>query len=313
MKHTAGDLRQLQSLPLEAKVRMTLGRARIWYDRWDGKVYIAFSGGKDSLVLLILIRSIFPDVVAVFVNTGLAYPETIEFVKTIPNVIWLRPDMNFMRVVEKYGYPVASKMVAMGCDRHRNAKTEEQKKLRLWGGVCPSSGKQQAPTIPQKWHKLTWAPFKVSDKCCDVMKKRPFAAYEKETGEHPFIGTMASESRLREQQWMKYGCNAFDLGKPKSAPLSFWLEEDIWAYLKQNNVPYSRIYDMGEKRTGCMFCMFGVHMEKGNNRFQRMQKTHPKQWKFCMDTLGLREVLKYIGVPCEWRDPDPMLFDDIKP
>ena len=54
-----------------------------------------------------------------------------------------------------------------------------------------------------------------------------------------------------------------------------------------------------EHRTGCMFCMFGVHMEKGENRFQRMHRTHPKQWAYCMDKLGLREVLAFINVPCE--------------
>ena len=61
-------------------------------------------------------------------------------------------------------------------------------------------------------------------------------------------------------------------------------------------MPYCKIYDMGETRTGCMFCMFGVHMEQGANRFQRMYLSHPKQWNYCINTLGCGKVLDYIGV-----------------
>ena len=52
----------------------------------------------------------------------------------------------------------------------------------------------------------------------------------------------------------------------------------------------------GEQRTGCMFCMFGCHLEKEPNRFQRMKYTHPKQYKYCMEKLKLKEVLDYINV-----------------
>jgi hypothetical protein len=48
-----------------------------------------------------------------------------------------------------------------------------------------------------------------------------------------------------------------------------------------------------------MFCMFGCHLEKTPNRFQRMKVTHPKQYAYCMEQLGLKEVLEYIGVPYE--------------
>lgn len=56
-----------------------------------------------------------------------------------------------------------------------------------------------------------------------------------------------------------------------------------------------------------MFCAFGAHMEKEPNRFQRMRKTHPKQWKYCMEKLGMREVLKFCGIPFE--DKQMELFE----
>ena len=79
-----------------------------------------------------------------------------------------------------------------------------------------------------------------------------------------------------------------------SMPLSFWIEDDIWKYIRENKLAYSKIYDMGEERTGCMWCMFGVQLEKGENRFDRMRRNHPKQYSYCMDKLGMKEVLSCI-------------------
>lgn len=45
-----------------------------------------------------------------------------------------------------------------------------------------------------------------------------------------------------------------------------------------------------------MFCMYGVQNETPN-RFQIMQRTHPKQYEFCMNTLGLKDVMSYMNIP----------------
>ncbi len=74
------------------------------------------------------------------------------------------------------------------------------------------------------------------------------------------------------------------------------IQLEIWNYLKIGKVPYSKIYDMGEKRTGCMFCMFGVHLEKEPNRFQRMKTSHPKLYKYCMSKLKCKKALDLIDV-----------------
>ena len=128
MKHTIGDLRQYQSLPLSAKIIMTQRRIRSWYDYWDGQVYVSFSGGKDSTVLLHLVRELYPDVEAVFVDTGLEYPEIRQFVKTFDNVTVLRPKVSFVYVIKNFGYPLISKNVSGTVDQARkniaNGKTD---------------------------------------------------------------------------------------------------------------------------------------------------------------------------------------------
>ena len=291
-------LRQKQSLPLEGKVILAQQRIREWYEHWDGNVYVSFSGGKDSTVLLHLVREVYPDVPAVFVDTGLEYPEIRKFAMQQPNVTVLRPAMRFDQVISKYGYPVVSKEQSAFISEYKTTKSEKLRSIRLNGN------KYGRGKISKKWLPLIDAPFEVSDKCCDVMKKRPVKLYEKETGRHPIIGTMASESQQRESNYLMYGCNAFDKKRPTSQPLSIWTESDVWEYIKSRQLEYADVYNMGYERTGCMFCMFGCHLDKTPNRFQRMKETHPRQYDYCMRPieekgLGLREVLDYIGVEYE--------------
>ena len=291
------QLKQKQSLPLEQKIRLSEMRIRAWYSHWGGKVYVSFSGGKDSTVLLHLVRSIYKEVPAVFVDTGLEYPEIRDFVKTIDNVVWLKPKMNFKEVIEKYGYPVVSKEQARYVrDCQNPTPNNEITRRRRMTGIDRHGVQHKSGMISKKWRKLIDSPFRVSERCCDVIKKNPMKDYVKETGNQAIIGTMAQESRLRVQAYQRVGCNAFESTPPKSMPLSVWLEEDIWGYIKTRGIEYSKIYDMGEKRTGCMFCMFGAHLEKEPNKFQRMKESHPNQWKYCMEVLELNKVLDYIGV-----------------
>ena len=112
-ERTLQDLQMKQALPLNVKILLTKDRIRQWVNEFgeDG-VYVSFSGGKDSTVLLHLVREDYPDIPAVFCDTGLEYPEIREFVKTFDNVTWMKPKMNFKTVIEKYGYPFISKEVS---------------------------------------------------------------------------------------------------------------------------------------------------------------------------------------------------------
>lgn len=291
----------MQSWDLERKIRVTQTRILEWIMHYDNQVYVSFSGGKDSTVLLDLVRRVDPSIQAVFCNTGLEYPEIVEFVKSTDNVVWLKPKMSFPKVIEKYGYPAVSKEQSAFIQEYRDTNSEKLKDIR-WNGNKYGRGK-----ISKKWRKLVDAPFRVSDKCCDIMKKEPAKRFEKESGLQPIIGTTADESAQRKSNWLMYGCNAFDKKRPTSQPLSFWTEQDILRYIKEFNIPYAKVYGdiveengvlrcTGEPRTGCFACMYGVHLEKEPNKFQRMKVSHPKLYNYCINGLKEGEVLDYIGV-----------------
>ena len=109
--HDAKRLEELRALPLERKIQISQARIIEWYNHYHGNVVVSFSGGKDSTVLLHLVRSIFPDVKAVFSNTGLEYPEIQKHVMSVENVDIVRPTMRFDEVISTYGYPLIGKEV----------------------------------------------------------------------------------------------------------------------------------------------------------------------------------------------------------
>ena len=300
----------------------------------DGQAYVSFSGGKDSTVLADLCARVCQEygwtLYLLFVNTGLEYPEIQKFVNTFAE--WLRntygikvvldvvrPEMRFDEVIKKYGYPVISKTVSHSVKvAKRNPNGKVMKNL--------FNPENKGRFNCSKWKFLIDSYIPTSEECCNVMKKKPAKKHTKNTGRMPILGTLADESTLRYAKWLKNGCNAFEGSNPVSQPLSFWTNQDILHYLKEFNIPYCSVYGdieeygaesklqtTGCDRTGCIFCMFGCHLEKEPNRFQMLKKTHPRQYEYCIkggemidgkwqpskDGLGLGKVLDYIGVKYE--------------
>lgn len=322
----------MQGWSLERKIQVTQTRILEWYQKWDGKVYVSFSGGKDSTVLADLAARVCKSsgfsLTLWFSDTGLEYPEIRKHVKYFPQYIKEKYDIEadlvmdypkdrngnritFKDVINKYGYPLISKQVSNTICYAKPGNT----RWSMMNGdlIDKNTNKPSTHFNYSKWNYVLGADFKVSDQCCTVMKKRPAYKFEKITGMKPILGLMADESKKRAMDYMKTGCNAFDKKHPQSQPIGFWTEQDVLRYLKSFKIPYAsvygdilqdqngKLYTTGYSRTGCMFCGFGCHLEKYPNRFQRLKVTHPKVWEYCMKPisdggLGMREVLEFIGV-----------------
>jgi 3'-phosphoadenosine 5'-phosphosulfate sulfotransferase (PAPS reductase)/FAD synthetase len=251
------------------------------------KCYLSFSGGKDSVVLYDLINRYFPQIRKVFFNTTNEFPEMYQFLKTFNDVEWIQPEMNLKQVIEKYGFPLISKEQSQYIREARTTKSQKLLNLRLYG----RNGNQGK--IANKWQFLINAPFNISEKCCDILKKRPAKKFEKQTDLVPIIGTTVQESRLRFQKYLKTGCNSFE-GRIASYPLSIWTVKDSWNYIRKFNIPYCSIYDKGETQTGCMFCGFGCQYD---NRFDRLKQYHPIAYENCMNYknngISYLDAIKY--------------------
>jgi 3'-phosphoadenosine 5'-phosphosulfate sulfotransferase (PAPS reductase)/FAD synthetase len=299
-------LRQMQAISPEAKVQRTTRKILEFVSQVGGLAYVSWSGGLDSRVLLGIVRNecgLSEDrVPAVFVDTGLEYPDVRECALRHASVV-LKPKMNYAQVVKKYGYPVISKKTAQYVAEVQSALRKgnpESATVRLRMTGFTTAGKfSKLGKLANKWRFLCKAPFRISNHCCAVLKKRPMQKYQSESKRFPMIGIMAGDGMQRERTFLgKRGgsCNVF--GDNASAwPLAIWTNEDIWWYVRSRKLDYARQYDQGATSTGCYACMFGIHMEKGENRFQRMYRNDPKLWKACMDGFGCRQIMEYIGLP----------------
>lgn len=317
MVRDRGTLRQMQSLPLDAKIAMSHMRIREWYEYFGGNVCISLSG-KDSAVLAHLVHDFYPDVPMVFSNTGLEYPEIQAFAREM-GATFVYPKMSFSEVISTYGYPIISKIVAECIQYARRISKEHNARICKRDDMAWKNWRRKALIgngefaageslyCMSKWIPLCQVThFAISHTCCNVMKKAPLQRWQNQAKRYPYLGTRAEESKLREQKWIQHGCNAFDAVKKTSQPISFWTEQDVLRYIIREGVKIPSVYGdvvavddqgyqydpmpgmpqtlkcSGCQRTGCIFCGFGCHLEKGETRFQRLAKTHPKQYEYCM-------------------------------
>lgn len=287
---TIEDLRYMQKLPLDIKIAMTKLRISKFINRYGSECYVSFSGGKDSTVLLHIARQLYPNLSAVFVNTGLEYPEIQAFVRSHDNITVITPQYRFTDIISEYGYPVIGKEIARAVHYARQGSSWAIDKLT---GKKKNADGTKSKYNYTKYEPLLHTDFDVAEHCCYFLKKRP-AHNVKMKCKYSIIGTLAEESHLRTQRWLKTGCNSYS-GNIKSRPMSFWTEQDILEYIRQYNLPIASVYGdivtdrntnelctTGCNRTGCIYCGFGCHLEQGETRFQKLAKTHPRHYEYCL-------------------------------
>ena len=332
-RHESWELRQMQSLPLKYKIIMSEQRIRAWYEYYDGNVYVARSGGKDSDVVGHLVKQLYPDVPQIFTNTGLEFPSVRKHAESECDDV-LYPEKSFRQIITEFGYPIINKEVSNAVAGAKEGNTRYE---RLCGTLIDKNTGELSKYNCEKYKFLLNAPFLISDMCCDQMKKIPGANYQEQTGRKPILGLMACESRKRKVAWEKTGCNAFEKENPQSQPIAFWTEQDVLHYIKQYGLKIADAYGeiipkgsengqinlceitkdysqcdlttTGEKRTGCIFCCFGI--AKDRKRFIRLAEQEPKlcdyvmrggefnkngMWQPSKDGLGYWFVLEWLNV-----------------
>jgi len=335
MKHN--QMVALQSLPYEVKVGKAKQRIREFIygcDQLGFNTHVSV-GGLDSITLLCLIRSMNIDIPAVSVSV-LEDKSIIRVHKQL-GVTMLKPLKAKHEILQEEGFPVISKKIATKIMALQEP-TEGNATIRhaIITGECGEKGHfatNSAMQLPKRWLELFGGyenenegtnykvpPFKVSSKCCEIMKERPCDIWAKENNSKPFLGLMASEGGRRQEALEEHGCNYFGKTTIRSAPFAPFLRNDLLQLALDLDVPIPEIYGRierdpngnlrttGAQRTGCEMCGFGVHMEKRPHRFDKLYDRNPKAWdywmnKCCTDKDGNKYgwglVLDYIGV--EWR------------
>ena len=322
------NITELQQLSLEDKIEKTKQIIIEFANLNDNNIATSFSGGKDSTVLLSLVRSVFPNTPAIFFNTTNENNKVLKFTKTVDNVKTVLPKHSFNWTLKYEGYPLVGKEFAESYSRlfdithiHQDKmiktafsyhiiKTKNGAKIKIphkwlwlydelmikkllsivdtelfndWFSYDIEGAKREFDKLRTLYYDVSLKDrellglksndrIKLTNRCCNVLKKYPASHYQKETNNGLFVGTMAADSELRRKSLLQSG--VINTTKNQCYPLAFWTEEDIWTYINKYNIPISAAYET-EQRTGCEMCGFGLVFDK--DRIERAKSRTPKR------------------------------------
>jgi 3'-phosphoadenosine 5'-phosphosulfate sulfotransferase (PAPS reductase)/FAD synthetase len=306
---------------IDTQVTNAMHRIEELYNETGGKCYVSFSGGKDSTVLLALIKmceeilTIPPNgIPAVFSNTGIELGVTVDFVKWCrdsgwyPNIVMIRPEVSFDWVLKNKGKPMKSKIKSELMNRWHTGKQTEYVKGNLIYGISPKSGKSMRTKIADKDMHMVSDDFNIipSSECCTYLKKN---VADKWSDDNDMLGSMVGirtgeggVRKLQADRRVKEGgklCTFTSHGKIKKAPIIDWTEDDVNEFVSTNNVPLSKAYtEFGFIRTGCMACPYSWDL---THDLKYLFDYEPNRYKASMHWLKDVYIAQNVILPF---DPD---------
>lgn len=305
------EFKNYVSLPLSDKIKVSKEIITEFMENIDmsngEKVAITSSFGKDSVVVIDLVRSMYPEIPIIFSDSGVEYPCFIEISKQYDNVLYIKPEKTMEQVVEENGY-----LLPLGREKTKTIRRcRDQIAQEKWygGGMKKMRGDwgENSMYNYSKHIPVLLAPFKISEMCNDYLKGRPLDKFKKKNGfKYYFNGVTHDESQSRRRTLLRDG---FNIMKEKSRPIGHWTSSDVLEYVLKNDLPLGDtygeiIYDekkgkyvtTGFTRNGCYCCPAGAHIGKPN-QYQLLYEYDKDLWEYTMDGLGFRKVCEYFDIP----------------
>lgn len=301
------ELAEYSRYSLKDKIRLSREIIKDFYENIEDKnsMIISSSFGKDSVVLIDLVRSVYPEIPIVYMNTGVEHPSCIELSKTYDNVLEVSPKKTMEEIIEEYGYmlPIGKEKTNTISLCRKNLGEGKFNTVRVKKMRGDFGEKSLFNFTKYQW--VVFAPFKISDKCCQYLKIEPSERIGKKYGyTHVFVGITAEESRMRKNNLLNNGFNT----ETQSRPLGHWTVHDILQYCLNQDIQIASCYgdiikgDDGKlktskfSRTGCVCCPIGSHL-KNKNDFQRLYEEDREIWDYVINKLGFGQVLDFFDVP----------------
>ena len=224
---------------------------------------VAFSGGKDSVVTLDIVKKAEVKHFVVHSVTGIDSPITMRFMKdNYPEIQYIHQKRNVIQMIEEFGMPTMGK-------RYCCSKTKEN----VGAGYVVVVGVRAAESAK----RAKGAAVEVDSRRVENIKKG-----RKRTLEQIYSA---------EHQCIK--------GKDKVLlkPLFEWTDAEIWRYISLNNLPINPEYN-NSGRVGCMFCPFASkeQIESYEKRFPMYKKRILLAVERCMK----KHEKRYFNTPEEY-------------
>lgn len=276
-------LNSLRKIELSDKVKYSEKLIASALSQYSSPV-VCWSGGKDSTVVLDLVRKHWRDIPVIFIKSGIEFNETYDYIDKYSrdnnlNLHISESNYNFWDIGEQHGWPIFGKSISSNVQRARST-----------GNIRKNLSKLEI--------RLVESDIKISNKCNFYLQEKPGKEKEKELkADAKFIGIRADESRARSRLWVDHGDNYFvkryykrGEGIWKINPIAIWSETDVWQYLHHRKIPTCELYDKGLTRNGCWPCAMAIR----NGQLHRLKHYDEKLFYFLMTETGLgQEIIKF--------------------
>ena len=242
------EIKEKVDRPFSVKLDETREVIKHHFEEFGDRAPVAFSGGKDSELVVWLSLQISPEVPVIFNNTGVEYPETVQFVADLEerwglNLIVTHPEKSFWDCVEQYGFPRGTKY-----GKHSMAR------CCYW--------LKEKPMVLTMRHN-GWLGYFTGETAIES-RMRMFAALK---------GTCI---HLKKE------------GVCKIKPILWWTQEEVWEFIHREGLPINEAYSKGVERVGCMPCTahkyWESQMQKVNPKLYRLIKLR-KDNQYVMELL----------------------------
>ena len=212
-------------MTLDDKIKTAIQRYQTFEPR-DG-YYLAFSGGKDSIVIKELANMSGVKYDAHYSITSVDHPELVQFIrKEHPDVIFERPGETMWSLIPKKRMP-PTRLVRYCCET-----------LKEGGGT----GRTVVTGV--RWAESPKRKNTRSEVEFDFQGSQAKKAIE---NREIFLNSDNDEKRRMME-------NCIVKGKHILNPIIDWDDEDVWDFIKTRNIPYPELYDKGYTRLGCIGC-----------------------------------------------------------
>jgi 3'-phosphoadenosine 5'-phosphosulfate sulfotransferase (PAPS reductase)/FAD synthetase len=300
---------------IEFLVEDSISKIKMAWKDGEEKLFVSFSGGKDSTVLKELVKMSGVPAPVVFFDTGIELDAIYEFVKSFGDeIIWTKPRKPFGQIIKEYGKPYKSKFKSEYLKTYdgthespfhlvRNnelikgtihKKTDE--------GIVDSGKRAPQRALAKKdfhiLHPDRVDEYKIANKCCSYLKKDPSKYYIKENDVNGyFMGVRLAEGGARSMAY-KSCRSTKQIGKKtilQSMPMFDWLDSDVDDFIEHYQIPISKAYtDYGLDRTGCFCCPFAQKMD---DNLEALYKYEPKKYKAALKWLGVVYMDQGVELP----------------
>lgn len=240
--------------------------------------FLAFSGGKDSVVIKALADMAGVKYDAHYHVTSVDPPELVQFVKTFDDVSFDRPldkdgnQKTMWKLIPKYKMP-PTHLIRYCCAELKESGGN---------GRLTITGVRWAESRNRQINQGGVTVYKGNKQVIEAL------GGDENFTETPRGGVVLTNDNEESRKMVE---QCYKLAKTVINPIIDWTDQDVWEFIHEYNVKYCSLYDKGFKRLGCIGCPMGSNQLSEFEQYPKYKRAYIRAFD---------RMLKEVNRPTDW-------------